>query len=81
MTTNPSLKVAELVAGSAFTCALLLDDSVKRWADNGVGELGNGKKDGYAVGDDELPASVGPMKLLSPRKSAALPEPRAHGLA
>ena len=64
VSTIPSLKIVQLVAGSSFNCALLSDDSVKCWGDNGVGELGNGKKDGYAVGDDELPASVGPVKLL-----------------
>ncbi|HEV8551624.1 MAG TPA: hypothetical protein VGQ57_21395 [Polyangiaceae bacterium] len=64
VTTGSGVTVAEIVTGSSFTCALLSDDAVKCWGDNGGGELGNGKIDGYAVGDDELPSSVGPVKLL-----------------
>lgn len=64
VTTTPGLTVTELVAGSEFTCALLSDQSVQCWGDNRFGQLGNGKVDGYAVGDDELPSTVGPVTLL-----------------
>ena len=32
----------QVVAGAEFTCAILNDDTVKCWGQNGVGALGNG---------------------------------------
>jgi alpha-tubulin suppressor-like RCC1 family protein len=64
VTTTPGLTVTQLAAGSDLTCALLSDHSVKCWGDNRLGGLGNGKDDGFAVGDDELPSTVGPVELL-----------------
>jgi alpha-tubulin suppressor-like RCC1 family protein len=64
VTTSPGVTVTQLAAGSDFTCALLSDHSVKCWGDNRLGELGNGKDDGYAVGDDELPSTVGAVTLF-----------------
>jgi cysteine-rich repeat protein len=42
-----------------FTCALLVDDSVRCWGFNNYGQLGHGHTN--SIGDDETPASAGPV--------------------
>ncbi len=53
----------DIGAGSSHTCALLEDGSMVCWGSNGDGQLGTG--DTEVVGDDETPASVGPIDLPS----------------
>lgn len=48
-------------AGGGHACALLDDGSVRCWGYAGDGQLGYASTDD--VGDDETPASVGPVKL------------------
>lgn len=42
-----------------FTCALLADHTLRCWGNNSSGQLGHGHTD--AIGDDETPASAGPV--------------------
>jgi alpha-tubulin suppressor-like RCC1 family protein len=42
-----------------FTCALLTDDSVRCWGHGNYGQLGHGST--ASIGDDETPASAGPV--------------------
>jgi cysteine-rich repeat protein len=46
-------RATQLVAGSAHTCALLEDGTIRCWGENGRGQLGLGHT--QLVGDDELP--------------------------
>lgn len=53
--------VIQLGAGFAHTCALVQGGDVYCWGYNWLGVLGYGNEDN--VGDDEEPASVGPVSL------------------
>jgi alpha-tubulin suppressor-like RCC1 family protein len=57
--------VTQLAAGFNHTCALLDDDSVRCWGGNEFGQLGLGNTN--AIGDNESPASIGPVPVLLPR--------------
>lgn len=54
----------QISAGGDHTCARLEDGDVVCWGGNAGGWLGYGNLD--AVGDDETPASVGPIDLGEP---------------
>jgi uncharacterized repeat protein (TIGR01451 family) len=54
-------------AGISHTCALLDDGSVRCWGSGGQGRLGYGNTS--TVGDDESPASVGPVNLGRPARA------------
>jgi alpha-tubulin suppressor-like RCC1 family protein len=54
-------KAVAISAGSNYTCALLEGGAVRCWGYNFYGQLGYGNTDN--IGDDETPASVGPVKL------------------
>jgi hypothetical protein len=49
--------VVQLVGGYDYTCALLDDGNVRCWGSGRYGTLGYGNTE--AIGDDEIPASVG----------------------
>jgi alpha-tubulin suppressor-like RCC1 family protein len=57
-------------AGSFHTCALLDDATVRCWGFGGDGELGYANTNN--VGDDETPASVGPVDLGPGRTAVAI---------
>lgn len=61
ITTSPGITVKSLAAGFLHGCALLSDGSVKCWG-SGSG-LGYGNTN--AIGDDELPSSVGPISVTT----------------
>ncbi|HVU02831.1 MAG TPA: hypothetical protein VHE30_13820 [Polyangiaceae bacterium] len=62
VTTKPGVTVRKLTAGWSHTCALLSDGTVTCWGSFGTqGGVGYGNTS--AVGDDELPSSVGPVSL------------------
>lgn len=55
--------VASLSAGSFHVCAILMSGDLKCWGSNGRGQLGLGHTE--AIGDDELPSSIGTIDLGS----------------
>jgi alpha-tubulin suppressor-like RCC1 family protein len=59
----------QIAAGSAHTCALLDDGSVKCWGSGALGQLGYGNTND--IGDDELPSSVGAVPLPGPATQIA----------
>ena len=61
-----------LTGGGVHTCALLDDGTVRCWGDGTEGQLGYGNNDD--IGDDETPASAGPVALV-----AGSPPPLARG--
>jgi alpha-tubulin suppressor-like RCC1 family protein len=69
---GPSRALA--AGGGNFTCALLLNGDVRCWGSGGMGQLGLGSIISAAnrnIGDDETPASVGPIDLGAPVASLA----------
>lgn len=63
--------VARVVAGQNYTCALLRSHEVTCW---GIGHLLGRGTSNYkldAIGDNEVPASVGPIDLGMPARSLA----------
>ncbi|MBX7082821.1 MAG: hypothetical protein K1X88_26685 [Nannocystaceae bacterium] len=48
--------------GMAHACAILDDGTIRCWGNNDMGQLGYGHTD--AIGDDETPASAGPVPWL-----------------
>jgi len=68
---QPSSPAAgSLDAGAYHTCAILGDGSVRCWGYSGEGQLGYGNTD--TIGDDETPASVGPVNLGPGRTAKAI---------
>ncbi|MGI8413608.1 MAG: hypothetical protein ACR2QA_14215 [Solirubrobacteraceae bacterium] len=61
---------ALLDAGAYHTCAILDDGSVRCWGYGASGQLGYGNT--HNVGDDETPASVGPVDLGPSRSAKAI---------
>ncbi len=59
-----------ITAGGAHTCALLDDKTVRCWGYGFDGRLGYGNTN--SIGDDELPDSVGPVKLGEGRTAKAI---------
>jgi alpha-tubulin suppressor-like RCC1 family protein len=54
--------VASLATGTLQTCALLDSGDVRCWGNGGMGALGYGNTN--TIGDDEVPASVGPVDIF-----------------
>jgi alpha-tubulin suppressor-like RCC1 family protein len=61
VTASPGLAVTQIAAGYFHTCALLSDGSVKCWG--GANFLGYGTTSN--IGDDETPATVGPVQVTT----------------
>jgi len=59
-----------ITAGTAHTCALLDDGSVRCWGNAVNGQLGYGNR--IAIGDNEAPGSVGPVDLGTGRTAVAI---------
>jgi len=57
-------------AGRAHTCARLDDGSVRCWGNGGNGRLGYANTN--AIGDDEVPGTVGPVNLGLGRQALAV---------
>ena len=76
---GPGRTAKAISAGTVHTCALLDDDAVRCWGFGGNGRLGLGST--QTVGDDEAPASVGPVNLGPGRTAKAIAAGRAHTCA
>ncbi len=63
-------KAVAIATGNEHTCALLDNGSVGCWGSGEHGALGHG--DTKTIGDDETPASVGPVDLGAGRKAVAI---------
>ena len=63
-------RVVVIVAGIAHTCVITDDGSVRCWGYGNVGQLGYGNKS--SIGDDETPASAGPVDLGAGRTAVAI---------
>ena len=68
-----------LSAGTAQTCAVLDDGSVRCWGFGGNGRLGYGNRS--TVGDDETPGSVGPVDLGAGQTAVAIGVGDGHACA
>ncbi len=65
-----SVAAAQLDAGRNHTCAILADGNVRCWGYGAEGELGYA--DTETIGDDETPASAGPVDLGPGRTATAI---------
>ncbi len=63
ITATKGVTVKQLACGFDHNCVILSDASVKCWGANVFGELGYGNL--AAIGDDELPSSVGPVSVTT----------------
>ena len=74
-----------ITAGGGHTCALLDDRSVRCWGFGGGGAREIGGQLGYGntnnIGDDETPASAGPVKLGPGRTAMAITAGQDHTCA
>lgn len=68
-----------ITAGGNHTCALPGDGSVLCWGYGGDGQLGPGNTD--SIGDNESPASVGPVELGAGRTATAVTAGNFHTCA
>ena len=59
-----------ITAGDSHTCALLDDGSVRCWGQGRSGQLGYASS--ASVGDDEQPATAGPVDLGAGRSAVAI---------
>jgi alpha-tubulin suppressor-like RCC1 family protein len=71
--------VKAISAGGQHTCAVLDDGSVRCWGRNQFGQLGYGTT--TSIGDDETPASAGPVDLGPGRTAAAISTGITHTCA
>jgi len=76
---------AAISAGEAHTCAVLQDGGVRCWGLAGSGRLGYPDVDAFGnqnpVGDNETPASVGPVDVGAGRAATAISAGREHTCA
>jgi alpha-tubulin suppressor-like RCC1 family protein len=71
---------ARMVAtGATHSCAVLDDGSVRCWGFGGDGRLGYGNQ--VSIGDDETPASAGPVNIGPGRTAISIAAGRAHTCA
>ena len=68
-----------VTAGRAHSCAVLDDGSVRCWGFGFDGRLGYGNTS--AIGDNEVPAAVGPVKLGAGRTARAITAGDSHTCA
>jgi alpha-tubulin suppressor-like RCC1 family protein len=72
-------KAVAISAGGAHTCAVLDTGAVRCWGFGGSGQLGYGNTN--PIGDNETPASVGPVDLGTGRRAVAISTGSVHTCA
>jgi alpha-tubulin suppressor-like RCC1 family protein len=72
-------KAVAISAGGYLTCAILKGGKVKCWGDGSDGALGLGNTSD--IGDNETPASVGPVRLGPGRTAVAVAAGLSHACA
>jgi alpha-tubulin suppressor-like RCC1 family protein len=72
-------RAVAISAGDFHNCALLDNGQVRCWGVNSGGRLGYGNTDW--IGDDETPASVGPVALGAGRRAVAISAGGVHTCA
>ena len=68
-----------IAAGDQHTCAVLDTGAVRCWGEGSAGQLGYGNGD--AIGDDETPATAGPVDIGSGRTARAIAAGSFHTCA
>ena len=68
-----------ITTGSAHSCAVLDDDTVRCWGSGFNGQLGYGSL--INIGNDEAPGSIGPVKLGDGRTARAITAGDSHTCA
>ena len=68
-----------IASGNFSSCAILEDGSVRCWGSGGQGQLGYGNTED--IGDDETPASAGPVPIGTDRTATAISVGRYHTCA
>lgn len=74
-----SFQSGHLDAGMFSSCAVLTDGGGRCWGHGSMGRLGYGTTDN--IGDDEVPASAGPVDLGAGRTATAITAGNAHTCA
>jgi alpha-tubulin suppressor-like RCC1 family protein len=76
---GPGRRATAISAGTAHTCAILDDGTVRCWGYNFQGQLGYGNQE--TIGDNETPGSVGPVDLGTGRTAKAITAGGSHTCA
>ena len=76
---GPGRTATAITTGSAYTCAILDNGSVRCWGFNAYGQLGNGNTS--RIGDDETPGSIPPVDLGAGRTAVAISTGWSHTCA
>ncbi len=69
-------KATAIASGNFSSCAILEDGSVRCWGDASGGQLGYGNEND--IGDDETPASAGPVSIGAGTTATAITVGRYH---
>lgn len=67
---GPGRTATAITAGASHTCAILDNGSVRCWGNGVSGRLGYGNQS--SIGDDESPASAGPVDIGAGRTAVAI---------
>jgi len=76
---GPGRTAVAISTGSAYTCAILDNGSVRCWGFNAYGQLGTGNTE--RIGDDETPGSIPPVDLGPGRTAVAISTGWSHTCA
>ncbi|WP_217914233.1 DUF11 domain-containing protein [Miltoncostaea marina] len=67
---GPGRRAMAITAGSAHTCAILDDGTVRCWGAGSSGRMGLGTQ--ASIGDDEVPGAVPPVDIGAGRRAVAI---------
>ena len=77
---GPGRRAKAIAVGLGHSCALLHDDTIRCWGFGRDGRLGYGNTNND-IGDDETPATAGPVDLGTGRTATAISAGRDHTCA